>query len=150
MLAWAGESLAAGLILAATSFVVNVVLLGAAHEGVDALRSEEHPLRMPGLGVTALLWGGLFACGYRRVWRRDLATAGWLDGLRYGATVCVLFTWIQNIFLFQFVRIPIALLLGDLLHYLFASSLAGMLVGASTRHRADYRSREPATGAGKR
>ncbi len=121
--------LLSGLILGITSYLINVLWLGSSHEVLDVFRREDHPLRKPGLMVSASVWGTLLALGYRVFWRRAKTRPGWIEGASYGFLVSVLFTAIQSVFLFQFIRITAVLLLGDILHYLLASTLAGALIG---------------------
>lgn len=131
----ATAGLLSAVILGVTSYLINVVWLGAAHEALDVFRPDDHPLRMPGLPLSSLAWGLLFASGYRVFWRRAAAGPGWLAGARYGASVCLFFTLIQSVFLYQFVRISADLLLGDVVHYLLASTLAGAVIGAVVPRR---------------
>jgi hypothetical protein len=119
----------AAFVLATTSYLINVLWLGPAHDVLDVFRPEDDPLVVPGLAVSALTWGVLLASGYRTLWRRPSVRPGWQEGAAYGALVCLLFTWIQSVFLFQFIRISPALLLGDLLHYLVASTASGAIIG---------------------
>jgi hypothetical protein len=125
----AAAGLLAGVILGITSYLINVLWLGPAHDALDVFRSEDDPLRMPGLMVSAFVWGSLLAGGYRIFWRRSTARAGWIEGATYGLLVSVFFTSIQSVFLFQFIRITADLFLGDILHYLLASTVAGALIG---------------------
>lgn len=133
--------LLAALILAATSYAINVCWLGPAHEALDLFRADDDPLRMPGLMLSSLAWGCLLAGGYRIFWRPRATRAGWVEGARYGSSVCLFFSLIQSVFLFQFVTITPDLLLGDVLHYLLASTLAGALIGALVPPRTESTSR---------
>jgi len=127
-LAMAG--LCAGAILASTSYLINVLWLGPAHDALDVFRPEDDLLLVPGLAISAFVWGGLLATGYRVFWRVPVGSTDWVEGAKYGALVCLFFTVIQSVFLFQFIRISPILLLGDVLHYLLASTLAGSAIGA--------------------
>jgi len=132
----AAAGLLSGAILGLTSYVINVAWLGPAHAALDVFRPEDDPLLMPGLMVSALVWGSLLAAGYRVFWRKTADRPGWLDGATYGFLVCTFFTLIQSVFLFQFIRITADLLLGDILHYLLASTTAGAVIGTLVPARA--------------
>jgi hypothetical protein len=126
--------LCAGLILATTSYLINVLWLGPAHDVLDVFRPDDDLLLVPGLAISALVWGGLLATGYRVFWRPPVGGTGWIEGAKYGVLVCLFFTVIQSVFLFQFIRISPILLLGDVLHYLIASTLAGAAIGTLVPH----------------
>jgi hypothetical protein len=128
--------LLSGLILGLTSYVINVLWLGPAHDALDVFRPDDDPLVMPGLVVSAFVWGSLLAAGYRVFWRQTTPRPGWLSGATYGFSVCAFFTAIQSVFLFQFVRLTADLLFGDILHYLLASTLAGSVIGTLVPARA--------------
>ena len=136
MLRLAAAGLLAGLVLGLTSYPINVLWLGPAHDALDVFRPEDDPLRMPGLLVSAWAWGSLLAGGYRVLWRRSPGRPGWHEGAAYGLSVFAFFTAIQSVFLFQFVRITADLLLGDLLHALVATTLSGAVIGALVPARA--------------
>lgn len=126
--------LCAGLILATTSYLINAVWLGPAHDALDVFRPEDDLLQVPGLAISAFVWGCLLAAGYRVFWRLPVGSTGWIEGAKYGSLVCLFFTLIQSVFLFQFIRISPILLLGDVLHYLLASTLAGAAIGTLVPH----------------
>jgi len=127
--------LLAGLLLGVTSYLINVMWLGPAHDALDVFRPDDDPLRMPGLMLSSWAWGSLLAAGYRVFWRGSQGRPGWREGATYGLLVCVFFTAIQSVFLFQFIRITADLLVGDILTYALATTLAGALIGALVPQR---------------
>lgn len=132
----AAVSLLAALTLATTSYLINVLCLGPSHDALDIFRPDEDFRRMPGLCVSSLIWGTLLTTGYRIFWRGTSRRSGAVEGAFYGLMVCLFFTIIQSIFLYQFVRITLDLLLGDVVCYLAASTLGGALIGALVPRRA--------------